>query len=184
MWCLPGRGHEPRWALRVGALRTRGHVCDDPSLPVTANRKSPLTAKSIAGLVVLVSLAVSGLVVWTASGASRFSSDCPRNAVYSDSSLAIVIPRADRLIPTYFHTRGERGQITGAVWLAPNKPATPGAATLKRVAVRKCGRAIAERSWGLVVQYPDLSPPAGGPTFVFIAKTHKGWALYGGYPNR
>lgn len=133
----------------------------------------------IAGLAVLVWIALAGLATWTASAASTRSSGCPRDSIYSASSLEVVILHANRLIPGYFHTRGVHHQITAAAWLAPTRPATPGAANLKRVAVAKCGRVIAERSWGLVVQYPDLSPPAGRPTFVFIAKTRAGWVLYG-----
>jgi hypothetical protein len=135
-----------------------------------------------------LALAALGVVVFTiqaagAQPAAIVSRNCPKGVVDTSVSLGAVVAQAERLLPAYLHTRGHSYRIIAAVRLAPNRPPTPGASALKPPAIRKCGRWIAERSWGLVVQV-DLSPPAGGPSPLFIAKTRRGWRLYAGSLGR
>ena len=141
---------------------------------------STKTTKAALGVVIAVAIiVVLGLVRSPENSAARPSFRCPRDIIDVSASLPTVVGQADRLIPKGLNTRGHQYQIISAIWLAPVVPALPGASVLKRAAVRKCGQKIAERSWALAVQFPDLSPPAGAATVVFIAKTSRGWVLYG-----
>jgi hypothetical protein len=59
-------------------------------------------------------------------------------------------------------------------------PDIPGAPALRRLAAKKCGRAVAERSWAVVIEFPLEQIARTNRTLMFLTLTGDGWRAY--YP--
>jgi hypothetical protein len=57
-------------------------------------------------------------------------------------------------------------------------PEIPGAPALRRLAAKKCGRAVAERSWTVVIEFPLEQISRTNRTLMFLTLTRDGWRAY------
>jgi hypothetical protein len=117
------------------------------------------------------------------------ASRCPSNPVARSAPVDEVLAAARRIA-----IRGKTISSQGRTYrlTAKNTPIVaalrlasfgagrdiPGAAALRRLAAKKCGRAVAERSWAVVIEFPLAQISRTNRTLVFLTLTRNGWRAY------
>jgi hypothetical protein len=69
-------------------------------------------------------------------------------------------------------------QVTAMLALQPTVPPTPGTGFYRRLATRKCGRNVADRSWVVFLQFPEAQTVFAGNGISLFAPTKSGWKLW------
>jgi hypothetical protein len=69
--------------------------------------------------------------------------------------------------------------VLEVVQLAPDggRP-LPGAAQLRRIATRRCGKRLAAAAWAVVINYPFVQIAASSEEVSFVVKTKRGWRAF------
>lgn len=62
--------------------------------------------------------------------------------------------------------------------LAPTYPRLRGASFYRKIAARRCGHSLAERSWVVLLGFPTAQTISGGRGVAFFARTARGWRLW------
>jgi hypothetical protein len=132
-------------------------------------------------------VAAAAITVAAATGAppARGASPCPaRDQLRAPGTIEQAGRQARRLIPAAFHASTPGNDwayhplILQLVLLAPGYPHRPGVSALRRVAVRRCGAAVANDAWAVVVAFPGFKVAGEPPSTVFLVNTRRGWRLW------
>jgi hypothetical protein len=118
-----------------------------------------------------------------AASASKLPFSCPRDLVRPISDTPAVVARAAlRLVPVEYHAlRSQRApgwpqaRVVGVVstdgrFYAPQPP-------LRALAVRLCGKSVADASWAIFFQFPECQLPCSEDT-ALAADTRRGWRIW------
>jgi hypothetical protein len=117
------------------------------------------------------------------------ASRCPRHTIARPAPVDEVLEAARRIvvrgktISSQGHTyrlTAKNTPIIAAVRLAPFAagPEIPGALALRRLAVKKCGHVVAERSWAVVIEFPLAQIARTNRALTFLTLTRDGWRAY------
>jgi hypothetical protein len=133
-----------------------------------------------------------GLGGWAAAhrthGARVSAVRCPSAPVAGFGTVdeAIAAARRLRISGKTITTQGRRHRLTPknspvleVVQLAPDggRP-LPGAAQLRRIATRRCGKTLAAAAWAVVINYPFVQIAASSEEISFVVKTKRGWKAF------
>jgi hypothetical protein len=142
-----------------------------------------------------------GLIVWVlattltipSASTARHSASrtvCPRAALTQVPTVDQVIRAARRLliIGHVSSVQGHRDRLTVKAnpvlaVVSLSAPITPGMNAPEpvaywRIAVRRCGQAIASRSWAVVYGFPQTIVTSFSIRIAFLVHTPKGWRAY------
>lgn len=68
--------------------------------------------------------------------------------------------------------------IVGVLSLDPQKPGLPGAAHWRRIAAKRCGEALARKSWMIASIFPDRKVVLPTTGIAFLVHSAQGWKLW------
>lgn len=139
-------------------------------------------------------LAVAGVVLLAGVSAQRvhagaMAGSCPRRVIDRPATIAEIITTAQRLLIVghFASVQGHRyrlsikaNPIIGVIELQPIPPGmnAPDARAYRSIAARRCGAAIASRSWAIVYKYPQTIMASESVTVAFLVLTPRGWRAY------
>lgn len=90
-------------------------------------------------------------------------------------------------VPRAWHIENQSGRVKltpknygvlEIVALVPNRPELPSAATFRRLAERRCGLNVAERSWVVLLDFYEAGSVHSGRGIGFFVRTRTGWLLW------
>lgn len=113
---------------------------------------------------------------------------CPSGPIAGFGTVDGAIAAARRLrisgktISSQGHTyrlTPKNSPVLEVVQLAPGggRP-LPGAAQLRQIATRRCGRRLAAAAWAVVIDYPFVQIAASSEGVSFVVKTRGGWKAF------
>jgi uncharacterized protein YjhX (UPF0386 family) len=113
---------------------------------------------------------------------------CPAGGVAGFGTVDEAIAAARRLrisgktISSQGHTyrlTPKNSPVLEVVQLAPDggRP-LPGAAELRRIATRRCGKKLAAAAWAVAINIPFVQIAASSEEVAFVVKTTRGWKAF------
>ena len=110
---------------------------------------------------------------------------CPRPyGAPAASDAASVIEATKRLVPHEYarltsmgHVAWRHFQIQALFSLSPTYVVRQPAPVYRRIARRLCGEAVTERSWAVILQFPDCQLPCSEDV-AFLARERRGWRIW------
>jgi hypothetical protein len=148
----------------------------------------------IAGMIIItVALGIPGYVGARTGGLSVRQAKCPISLLPTLTAPEQALAAARREIPVAFKGRfrnqdgrvrlAKSAYVVSAI-IALNEGAVPRLAArmaYRRLAVRRCGSGVADRSWAVIFQVPQAGSVAYGSGVAFVTRTVRGWTLWYGW---
>jgi hypothetical protein len=132
------------------------------------------------GTLALPFATAQGMMMTSPAARSRCPSHLSTGPAGSNVELAAAA--AHRLLHKVYPVASPgspvRGLFVQFLWLATQQPDLPGARTWREIATRRCGAAVANRSWVVAVVFLNSKIAVPSTGIFFIVDTKSGWQAW------